>query len=193
LSIDPVTTDANTGGSFNRYAYANNSPYKYIDPDGRDPGEAYKPLLFRLSTFEGAKRDITLSQAIANGAVTRDAVGTPAIAIADAVVAHGGEIIGAIGSIRSGRVYVPGARFSPSTKSTTAKNADNKCEFCGKDTVAAKKSETGVTPPKNEGQTDHVVPASKGGTNSPDNAAHTCRECNIKNSDTLKPHPRDGN
>ena len=35
LSIDPVTTDANTGGSFNRYVYANNSPYKYIDPDGR--------------------------------------------------------------------------------------------------------------------------------------------------------------
>ena len=35
LSIDPVVTDANTGGSFNRYTYANNSPYKYIDPDGR--------------------------------------------------------------------------------------------------------------------------------------------------------------
>ncbi|MES2320502.1 MAG: RHS repeat-associated core domain-containing protein [Pseudomonadota bacterium] len=35
LSIDPVTTDANTGLSFNRYVYANNSPYKYIDPDGR--------------------------------------------------------------------------------------------------------------------------------------------------------------
>jgi RHS repeat-associated protein len=35
LSIDPVTTDANTGGSFNRYAYANDSPYKYVDPDGR--------------------------------------------------------------------------------------------------------------------------------------------------------------
>lgn len=36
LSIDPVTTDANTGGSFNRYNYANNNPYNYIDPDGRD-------------------------------------------------------------------------------------------------------------------------------------------------------------
>jgi RHS repeat-associated protein len=35
LSIDPVTTEANSGGSFNRYAYANNSPYQYIDPDGR--------------------------------------------------------------------------------------------------------------------------------------------------------------
>ena len=35
LSIDPVTTDANSGGGFNRYAYAANSPYKYVDPDGR--------------------------------------------------------------------------------------------------------------------------------------------------------------
>jgi RHS repeat-associated protein len=35
MSIDPVLADSNTGGSFNRYAYANNSPYKFIDPDGR--------------------------------------------------------------------------------------------------------------------------------------------------------------
>jgi hypothetical protein len=31
LSIDPVTTDADTGSSFNRYAYADNNPYKYVD------------------------------------------------------------------------------------------------------------------------------------------------------------------
>lgn len=37
MSIDPVTTDANNGGSFNRYSYANNNPNKYIDPDGRSP------------------------------------------------------------------------------------------------------------------------------------------------------------
>ncbi|WP_426212699.1 RHS repeat-associated core domain-containing protein, partial [Massilia sp. TWP1-3-3] len=43
LSIDPVTTDANTGGSFNRYAYAENNPYKYIDPDGRDAKEPSDP------------------------------------------------------------------------------------------------------------------------------------------------------
>lgn len=30
-----MVTDANTSSSFNRYAYANNSPYRYIDPDGR--------------------------------------------------------------------------------------------------------------------------------------------------------------
>lgn len=34
LSIDPVTTDASTGNSFNRYSYAGNNPYKYVDPDG---------------------------------------------------------------------------------------------------------------------------------------------------------------
>jgi RHS repeat-associated protein len=35
LSVDPVTTDAKTGGHFNRYVYAENNPYKYVDPDGR--------------------------------------------------------------------------------------------------------------------------------------------------------------
>ena len=35
LSVDPVITDANAGNSFNRYVYAKNSPYRYIDPDGR--------------------------------------------------------------------------------------------------------------------------------------------------------------
>ncbi len=34
LSIDPVVTFADTGDSFNRYAYAENNPYRYVDPDG---------------------------------------------------------------------------------------------------------------------------------------------------------------
>ena len=34
-SVDPVTTDANSGQSFNRYEYANSNPYRYTDPDGR--------------------------------------------------------------------------------------------------------------------------------------------------------------
>jgi RHS repeat-associated protein len=36
LSVDPVATDGKDGSSFNRYAYANNSPYVHIDPDGRE-------------------------------------------------------------------------------------------------------------------------------------------------------------
>ena len=37
-AIDPVDwNETNPIHSFNRYAYANNNPLKYIDPDGRDP------------------------------------------------------------------------------------------------------------------------------------------------------------
>ena len=36
LSIDPVAANANTGANFNRYRYANNNPYKFTDPDGRE-------------------------------------------------------------------------------------------------------------------------------------------------------------
>lgn len=68
---------------------------------------------------------------------------------------------------------------------------EDKCEYCGVDTVKAKKSEAGVTPPKNEAQTDHIDPKSNGGTNSPDNGAHACRECNRTLSDEPKPNPRE--
>ena len=44
LSEDPVLTDANSGKSFNRYVYASNNPYKYIDPDGRDDKDAFAPV-----------------------------------------------------------------------------------------------------------------------------------------------------
>ena len=35
--IDPVGVDEDNLHSFNRYTYANNNPYKYVDPDGRVP------------------------------------------------------------------------------------------------------------------------------------------------------------
>lgn len=35
VSVDPVQANANTGANFNRYNYGNNSPYRFIDPDGR--------------------------------------------------------------------------------------------------------------------------------------------------------------
>ena len=35
LSVDPVTASLTTGEGFNRYGYADNSPYRFIDPDGR--------------------------------------------------------------------------------------------------------------------------------------------------------------
>lgn len=37
LSIDPEGPQDGVPGSFNRYAYALNNPYRYVDPDGRNP------------------------------------------------------------------------------------------------------------------------------------------------------------
>ena len=41
LSIDPVNVDINSGANFNRRWYANNNPYKFTDPDGRDGANFY--------------------------------------------------------------------------------------------------------------------------------------------------------
>jgi len=44
MAIDPVGVKEENIHSFNRYAYANNNPYKYIDPDGRDSFLVSRPL-----------------------------------------------------------------------------------------------------------------------------------------------------
>jgi RHS repeat-associated protein len=61
LSIDPVTTDVNTGGSFNRYAYGNNNPYGHIDPDGR---QAISPTVFMLPDGLPKAKDVPGVQSI---------------------------------------------------------------------------------------------------------------------------------
>ena len=37
LSADPIAASSNIDAGFNRYLYANNNPYGFIDPDGRAP------------------------------------------------------------------------------------------------------------------------------------------------------------
>lgn len=46
--MDPVDYQENNLHSFNRYAYANNNPYKYVDPDGNHP------LIYMLGVGLGA-------------------------------------------------------------------------------------------------------------------------------------------
>jgi len=40
MGIDPVGFKATNPASFNRYTYANNNPYKFVDPDGRQAESA---------------------------------------------------------------------------------------------------------------------------------------------------------
>lgn len=57
LSVDPIATDRVGGLGFNRYWYANNNPYAFIDPDGRDACEGGSmfchPTLSSSVTFIG--------------------------------------------------------------------------------------------------------------------------------------------
>ena len=51
LSLDQVLTDTATGGSFNRYDYAANNPYKFVDPDGQAPS----PVDIFATSFSGGE------------------------------------------------------------------------------------------------------------------------------------------
>ncbi len=50
MGMDPVAPDPENIHSFNRYAYANNNPYKFVDPDTRTPIDTYgmERTLFRI-------------------------------------------------------------------------------------------------------------------------------------------------
>jgi RHS repeat-associated protein len=44
VSTDPVGVDPASGGNFNRYWYANDNPYRYTDPDGRETGSTLQAI-----------------------------------------------------------------------------------------------------------------------------------------------------
>ncbi len=58
LSVDPVTADGNTGGSFNRYKYASNNPYRFTDPDGRQSQSAMDRRFVYPHLDSGQQADI---------------------------------------------------------------------------------------------------------------------------------------
>ncbi len=55
LATDPVRFDGGNVHTFNLYAYANNSPYKYRDPDGRRGVLVVGEVSFALATRLGAR------------------------------------------------------------------------------------------------------------------------------------------
>jgi RHS repeat-associated protein len=101
LSVDPVTTDAITGGHFNRYTYADNKPYKYVDPDGRSPVHAGLKVL-----------DLALSSIEIMSAFHTGGAGAGARAIADALLSVPGA--------RAGKAIMKGLdRISDSAREVT--------------------------------------------------------------------------
>src|SRR5204863_2965673 len=108
------------------------------------------------------------------------AAGVATAAAGVVVAGHGSAVLG-----KAINMFKAGGRFSSQTKQDAKAAAEGKCQNCGVETTPGQKSQKGVTPPGTEGQTDHKIPASKGGTNERSNAQHLCRECNLKKSDKM--------
>jgi RHS repeat-associated protein len=165
-SDDPVPyADLDDPQSLNLYAYVRNNPLKRVDADGHIDGETADDAFKVEGMAEIACPECT-----------------PVIAAA-AIVTLGVVAYENRDTIAGWFGYKPGGDFSPKTKKDTATAAGGTCALCGTKTTPAEKSQKGVTPPATEGQTDHKKAKSKGGTNDPSNAQHTCRKCNREKSD----------
>lgn len=189
LSIDPVTTDSNTGASFNRYVYANNSPYKYIDPDGRDAmdwvhgaftaasfcpsfcGSAVSGVEGIVYLAEGKKGDAGIAFGAAALGMVSDA---GAVKVLAKIAKEGGE------AARAGKVFTKRGKDLVKEENAAKNGGKTKCANCGVETVPGQKSEKGVTPPGNEAHVDHIEPKSKGGAGDPSNGQVLCRDCNLE-------------
>ena len=67
------------------------------------------------------------------------------------------------------------------------------CEKCKCALIRPKRSASGVTPPRNEWQTEHIDPESLGGPATELNGQLLCRACNREDWDKVKPNYKEQN
>lgn len=98
MGIDPAPVDEENFHSPNRYAYANNNPYKYVDPDGRVPLLLLVPVV--LKGIDMAITAYDVYQAYKDGGVKGAAIEVGTNAVMNAVPGGkiGGKVVEAVAS-----------------------------------------------------------------------------------------------
>lgn len=95
VSTDPVVP-ADNGENFNRYEYANDNPYRYTDPDGRESGAGY------------ATGDYTMALPPSSPEAREAALTMAGVVVVVAGVTGPDEAVGAGALLRAGVRYVAG-------------------------------------------------------------------------------------
>ena len=171
LSPDPVDVSTNNGSNFNRYWYANNNPYRYTDPDGRESGCLHGNSCGDFSNVNVQSAGIVLdfTPIVGDIKAIAEAVSDPSVAnIAATVIGLAGPIDDGLGkTIKGADRIADGARAvgSPTAGKkvdsatrerilTRDQNSDDSwtCATCGQRTSNPDNIHTG-----------HLTPRSKGG------------------------------
>lgn len=99
LSVDPVGPLDNPINHFGRYHYANNNPYKYVDPDGR--------IAFLIPVAVIAWRAYSAYDTVTTAADNISTVADSSASTGDRVLA-GAELLGSVVGGKAGRTAVGG-------------------------------------------------------------------------------------
>jgi len=170
MGVDPVGFKETNLHSFNRYAYGNNNPYRFIDPDGREPlrqRPGTPPEIRKMLEQERRVFGQTGSVPNAGGSTGSDAPATSMVA--PSPLALGGYNsnsstpppikAGAAGGELAGKPFAQAIR-----EAAFQENPLRICVFCRREGVAT--------------QVDHAIPKVRGGDATLENAQLACPHCN---------------